>query len=88
MGLNATVLPGLGTFRTGSRVRGSLEMLVALSGTILFCGALIQAVGERGDDMTLVAAFLPHLGKLCFGVILVVGSWLSGISYAKGLFRK
>ena len=86
-GLNATVLPGLGTFRMGCRLRGLLEMSVAIGGTLLFCGTLIQAVGERDEGMTLLAAFSQHFSKLTLGVLLVLGSWLSGVLYAKGLFR-
>ena len=87
-GLNATVLPGLGTFRMGSRFRGLCEMFFAISGTLLFCATLIQAVGERDENMTLLAGFLPHLSKLALGVSVVLGSWLSGVLYAKGLFRE
>jgi len=87
-GLNATVLPGLGTFRMGSRVRGLFEMAVAIGGTLFFCGSMIQAVGEREDGMTLLAAFSPHLSKMALGVVLVLGGWVSGILYAKGLFQK
>lgn len=88
MGLNATVLPGLGTFRMGSRLRGLFEISVAIGGTLLFCGTLIQAVGEREEGVTLLAAFSPHLSKLTLGVLLVLGSWFSGVLYAKGLFRR
>ena len=88
MGLNATVLPGLGTFRMGSRLRGLFEISVAIGGTLLFCGTLIQAVGEREEGVTLLAAFSPHLSKLTLGVFLVLGAWFSGVFYAKGLFRK
>jgi len=87
-GLNATVLPGLGTFRMGSRLRGLFEMSVAIGGTLLFCGTLIQAVGEREEGVTLLAAFSPHLSNLTLGVFLVLGSWVSGVLYAKGLFQK
>ena len=87
-GLNATVLPGLGTFRMGSRLRGFFEMSVAIGGTLFFCGTLIRAVGEREEGMSLLAAFSPHLFKLALGVFLVLGSWLSGVLYAKGLFQK
>ena len=87
-GLNATVLPGLGTFRMGSRLRGLFEMSVAIGGTLLFCGTLIQAVGEREEGINLLAAFSPHLSKLILGAILVLGSWFSGVFYAKGLFRR
>ena len=88
MGLNATVLPGLGTFRMGSRLRGLFEMSVTIGGTLLFCGTLIQAVGEREEGVTLLAAFSPHLTNLTLGVFLVLGAWFSGVFYAKGLFRK
>jgi hypothetical protein len=87
-GLNATVLPGLGTFRMGSRLRGLFEMSVAIGGTLLFCGTLIQAVGEREEGVTLLAAFSPHLSKMALGVFLVLGGWVSGVFYAKGLFRR
>jgi len=87
-GLNATVLPGLGTFRMGSRLRGLFEMSVAIGGTFLFCKTLIQAVGEREEGMSLLAAFSPHLSRLTMGVLLVLGSWFSGVLYAKGLFQK
>jgi len=87
-GLNATVLPGLGTFRTGSRIRGLLEMSVAIGGTLLFCGTMVQSVGEREEGVTLLAAFSPHLSKMALGVFLVLGGWFSGVFYAKGLFQK
>ena len=87
-GLNATVLPGLGTFRMGSRIRGLFEMSVAIGGTLLFCGTLIQAVGEREEGITLFAAFSPHLTNLTLGVFLVLGAWFSGVFYARGLFQK
>ena len=87
-GLNATVLPGLGTFRMGNRLRGIFEMSVAIGGTLFFCGTLIRAVGEREEGMSLLAAFSPHLFKLALGVFLILGSWLSGVLYEKGLFQK
>ena len=87
-GLNATVLPGLGTFRMGSRLRGLFEMSMAIGGTLLFCGTMIQAVGEREEGVPLLATFSPHLSKLILGVFLVLGAWVSGVLYAKGLFRK
>jgi hypothetical protein len=72
----------------GSRLRGLFEMSVAIAGTLLFCGTLIQAVGEREEGMSLLAAFSTHLSKLTLGVLLVLGSWFSGVLYAKGLFRE
>jgi len=88
LGLNATVLPGLGTFRTGNHFRGVCEMAVALGGTVFFCFTLLQAVGGRDEEMTLMQAFRPYFSHLAFGVVLVLGSWVSGFLYAKGLFQK
>jgi len=87
-GLNATVLPGLGTFRMGSHFRGICEMTVALCGTLFFCFTLLRAVESREEDITLMQAFRPHFSHLALGVVLVLGSWVSGVLYAKGLFRK
>ena len=88
LGLNATVLPGLGTFRIGNRFRGLVEMGMALGGTLFFCLTLFRAMGERDESMTLPQAFAPHAFHLLFGVILVLGSWLSGVLFARGLLRK
>jgi hypothetical protein len=49
---------------------------------------MIQAVGEREEGVTLLAAFSPHLSKMALGVFLVLGGWVSGVFYAKGLFRR
>ncbi len=87
-GLNATVLPGLGTFRAGAHLRGLLEMGVAIGGTLLFCGTFFSAVGNRSEDMTLSQAILPYLPRILLSVGLVIGSWISGIFYAKSLFRR
>jgi hypothetical protein len=88
LGLNATVLPGLGTFRMGNHFRGVCEMAVALGGTGLFCFTLLQAVGGRDEEMTLMQAFRPYFSHLAFGVVLVLGSWVSGFLYGKGLLQK
>jgi predicted membrane protein len=72
----------------GSRLRGLFEMSVAIGGTLLFCGTMIQAVGEREEGVTLLAAFSPYLSKMALGVFLVLGGWFSGVFYAKGLFQK
>jgi hypothetical protein len=72
----------------GSRLRGLIEMSVAIGGTLLFCGTMIQAVGEREEGITLLAAFSPHLSKLTLGVFLILGAWFSGVFYARGLFQK
>ena len=87
-GLNATVLPGLGTFRTGHHVRGILEMAAALVGTLTFCVALVQGVGSRSEDVSLMQAIGPYWNRMGVGVVLVVCSWISGVHFAKCLFRR
>lgn len=86
-GLNATVLPGLGTFRTGHLVRGLLEMAAALTGTLVFCVALMQGVGSRSEEVSFLQAMQPYWSRMGVGVILVIGSWISGVRFAKSLFR-
>jgi len=63
-------------------------MAVALGGTVFFCFTLLQAVGGRDEEMTLMQAFRPYFCHLAFGVVLVLGSWVSGFLYAKGLLQK
>ena len=63
-------------------------MAVALGGTGLFCFTLLQAVGGRDEEMTLVQAFRPYFNHLALGVFLVLGSWISGVRFAKGLFPR
>lgn len=87
-GLNATVLPGLGTFRVGRRGRGMLEMVTALGGTLIFCVALVQGVGSRSEDIPLMQAMQPYWGRMGMGVLLVVGSWISGVRFARRLFPR
>ena len=88
LGLNATVLPGLGTFRTGSYLRGLIEMGVAVAGTLYFCTLLFSAIGDRTEDISMVKAFQPYMSRLGLAVFFVVGSWVSGLFYAKTLFRR
>ena len=88
MGLNATVLPGLGTFRMGNRFRGLAEMGVAALGTLLFCFYLIEAVGSRDESTTLTQAFANYGFRLLLSVALVLGSWCSGVLFAKKLFLR
>lgn len=87
-GLNATVLPGLGTFRMGRPLRGTMEMGAALVGTLTFCVALAQGVGSRSEDMSLLQAMSPYWSRMGFGVVLVVVSWISGVHFAKGLLHR
>lgn len=88
LGLNATVLPGLGTFRAGSHFRGLVEMGVAVAGTLYFCTLLFSAIGDRTEDISMVKAFQPYISRLGLAVVFVVGSWVSGLFYAKTLFRR
>lgn len=87
-GLNATVLPGLGTFRTGHTFRGLVEMVTALTGTLVFCVALVQGVGSRTEDVPLLQAMQPYWSRVCLGVVLVLGSWISGVRFARSLFPR
>ena len=56
LGLNATVLPGLGTFRNGARLRGLLEMTVAVGGTLWFCKTLFLITGEAMEGTRILSA--------------------------------
>jgi hypothetical protein len=38
--------------------------------------------------MTLMQAFRPYFSHLAFGVVLVLGSWVSGFLYGKGLLQE
>ena len=87
-GLNATVLPGLGTFRSGRRFRGFCEMVLALGGTAFFCFTLLRAVENREEEMTLMQAFRPYFNHLALAVVIVLGSWVSGFLYGKGLLQR
>jgi hypothetical protein len=72
----------------GSHFRGLCEMTVALGGTLFFCFTLLRAVGNREEDITLMQAFRPHFSHLALGVVLVLGSWVSGFMYGRGLLQK
>jgi len=87
LGLNATVLPGLGTFRHGARLRGLLEMAVAVGGTLWFCKTLFLVAGEMSDGMKFFAAARIHLGALLVSAIVVVGSWISGVRYGRAVLK-
>jgi len=78
----------LGTFRMGHYLRGVLEMSAALVGTLTFCVALVQGVSSRSEDISLFQAMGPYWGRMGAGAVLVVVSWISGVRFAKGLFRR
>jgi hypothetical protein len=87
LGLNATVLPGLGTYQHGARVRGVLEMAVAVGGTLWFCKTLFLVAGEMTDGMSFFQAVGAHGGTLLCSAIVVVGSWISGVRYGRGVVK-
>ena len=87
LGLNATVLPGLGTFRHGARLRGLIEMIAALSGTIWFCKTLFLVAGDMTQGMNFLPAMGNHAGTLWVSALVVVGSWVSGVRYGRSILH-
>ena len=87
LGLNATVLPGLGTFRHGSRFRGLLEMAVAVGGTLWFCKTLFLIAGKMTEGVTFLSALGGHAGTLVASAVVVVASWISGVRYGRSVLR-
>jgi len=101
LGLNATVLPGLGTFRHGARLRGLLEMAVAVGGTLWFCKTLVliaadvfgvaqfraetEATGPLPDGASAWSVYGP---ALLVSAAVVVGSWISGVRYGRSLLKE
>lgn len=63
-------------------------MGVAVAGTLYFCTLLFSAIGDRTEDISMVKAFQPYLSRLGLAVVLVLVSWVSGIFYARTLFRR
>ena len=87
LGLNATVLPGLGTFRYGARLRGILEMTVAAGGTVWFCKTLFLMAGEVSEGMKLLPALGVHAWTLLLSAAVVIGSWISGVRYGRAILK-
>ena len=87
LGLNATVLPGLGTFRHGARLRGFLEMAVAIGGTLWFCKTLFLVSGEMAEGARFLSALGLYAGTLIFSAGVVIGSWISGVKYGKSALK-
>ena len=96
LGLNATVLPGLGTFRHGARFRGLLEMTVAIVGTLWFCKTLFLVAGEilggaqfRAVTESTVSSTtgLGTWGTLLLSAAVVIGSWVSGVRYGRAAVK-
>ena len=87
LGLNATVLPGLGTFRHGARLRGLLEMGVAIFGTVWFCKTLFGIAGEISDEVKLISVMGSYAGPLFLSAFVVIGSWISGVRYGRSLLK-
>ena len=88
LGLNATVLPGLGTFRYGARLRGLVEMTVAVGGTLWFCKTLFLVAAEMTEGMKFLSAMRIHAGTLLFSAIVVVASWVSGLRYGRAALKR
>jgi hypothetical protein len=87
LGLNATVLPGLGTFRYGARLRGFLEMAVAIGGTLWFCKTLFLVAGEMAEGARFLSALGVYAGTLICSAAVVIGSWISGVKYGKSALK-
>ena len=96
LGLNATVLPGLGTFRHGARLRGTLEMTVAVVGTVWFCKTLflmagdISGVAQSEATASLsdgVSAWRLYVPGLLASAAVVVVSWISGVRYGRAILK-
>ena len=87
LGLNATVLPGLGTFRHGSRLRGLGEMAAAIFGTIWFCKTLFLIAGEMSEGMRFLPALGTYAWTLLVSAAVVVASWISGVRYGRAILK-
>lgn len=100
LGLNATVLPGLGTFRYGARLRGLVEMTVAVGGTVWFCKTLVLIAGEifgvaqfrawtesTDSPATGLGVWRMYGGTLLLSAAVVMSSWISGVRYGRAVLR-
>jgi len=87
LGLNATVLPGLGTFRHGSRLRGIGEMAMAIFGTLWFCKTLFLLAGEMSEGMKFLPALGASAGALVLSAAVVIASWISGVCYGRAAVK-
>ena len=87
LGLNATVLPGLGTFRHGAYLRGLLEMVITIGGTVWFCKTMFVIAGEISEGLKFLPALGSHAGTLSVSALVVVGSWVSGVRYGRAALR-
>jgi hypothetical protein len=100
LGLNATVLPGLGTFRHGARLRGLLEMAVAIGGTLWFCKTLFVVAGEifgvaqfRAETESAahlssgISVWRIHGPVFLLSAATVIVSWISGVRYGRAAVK-
>ena len=88
LALNLLVLPGLGTFIHGARLRGGLEILLSLFGFFWLCRILVFAVIEffsLGDG---VSHLLNQLPQLISCLVLLAGAWFSGFQYGRRVLRQ
>lgn len=85
--LNLLVLPGLGTFIHGARLRGGLEIFLSLSGLFWLCKILIFAAIDLlsfGDGFSHLRNQLPQL-LVCLALIVV--AWFSGFQYGRRILK-
>jgi len=87
LGLNATVLPGLGTFRHGARLRGFFEMAVTVGGTLWFCKTLFLIAGEMTEGGKILPVVSRHAGTLLLSATVVICSWISGVRYGRATLK-
>lgn len=87
LGLNTTILPGLGTFRHGARFRGLVEMGFAILGTLWFCKTLFLVAEEMMEGAGFLLALGAHIGVVLASVTAVAGSWVSGVKYGRSALK-
>lgn len=80
--LNALILPGLGTYREGSRVRGVVEMSLALGGCFWVLVRLLAVGWGVIEDGDIVAAFSAQTGGLLMGLGVAGLAWISGFQFS------
>jgi len=85
--LNALILPGLGTYRCGARLRGMVEMTLALGGCFWLLRSLLVVGGDFLEDGEILRAFKAHAGGLFLGLGVATLAWLSGILFSWSLWR-
>ncbi len=80
--LNALILPGLGTYRCGARLRGMVEMTLALGGCFWLLRSLLSFGGDFLEEGEILRAFKAHAGGLSLGLGVATLAWFSGIFFS------